>query len=119
MWFSRVCKSEGSRRSLLALRSEIARFYRKAAVSARNSPLAHFKDMAAVTVAEADPVESDGASASFADLRDPGWKDSQLRQYTFQTRQIPRLSHMDPRAEMLINNEVSCQIYLGLQYNAL
>lgn len=74
--------------------------------------------MAAATVAEADPAESDGAAASFADLRDPGWNESQLRKYSFQTRQIPRLSHTDPRAEMLINNEVSWQIYLGLHYSA-
>lgn len=70
--------------------------------------------MAAATVAEADPAETDGAAAassSFKDLRDPGWNESQLRQYPFPTRQIPRLSHTDPRAEILINNEVRCQIY--------
>ncbi|XP_067242517.1 hypoxia-inducible factor 1-alpha inhibitor isoform X3 [Chanodichthys erythropterus] len=63
--------------------------------------------MAAATVAEADPAETDGAAAaaSFTDLRDPGWNESQLRQYTFPTRPIPRLSHTDPRAEILINNE--------------
>uniref|UniRef100_A0A8C1Q5Q6 Hypoxia inducible factor 1 subunit alpha inhibitor n=1 Tax=Cyprinus carpio TaxID=7962 RepID=A0A8C1Q5Q6_CYPCA len=69
--------------------------------------------MAAATVAEADPAETDGAAAAsasaaaaFTDLRDTGWNESQLRQYTFLTRQIPRLSHTDPRAEVLINNEV-------------
>lgn len=68
--------------------------------------------MAAATVAEVDPAESDGAAAaSFTDLRDPGWNESQLRQYTFPTRPIPRLSHTDPRAEVLINNEVCWQIY--------
>lgn len=75
--------------------------------------------MAAVTVAGADPAETDGAAApaaaaaaaaSFTDLRDPGWNESQLRQYTFPTRPIPRLSHTDPRAEVLINNEVCWQI---------
>lgn len=72
--------------------------------------------MAAVTVAGADPAETDGAAApaasaaSFTDLRDPGWTESQLRQYTFPTRPIPRLSHTDPRAEVLINNEVCWQI---------
>lgn len=67
--------------------------------------------MAAATVAEADPAETDGAAAAsaaaFTDLRDTGWNESQLRQYTFPTRQIPRLSHTDPRAEVLINNEVT------------
>ncbi|TRY95939.1 hypothetical protein DNTS_001946 [Danionella cerebrum] len=58
--------------------------------------------MAAATVAEA--AESDGAAA-FTELRDPGWNESQLRQYSFPTRQIPRLSYTDPRAEVLINNE--------------
>lgn len=74
--------------------------------------------MAAATVAEADPAETIGAAAAtaaaaaaFTDLRDPGWNESQLRQYTFPTRQIPRLSHTDPRAEILINNEVCWQIY--------
>uniref|UniRef100_A0A8C2GT83 Hypoxia-inducible factor 1-alpha inhibitor n=1 Tax=Cyprinus carpio TaxID=7962 RepID=A0A8C2GT83_CYPCA len=65
--------------------------------------------MAAATVAEADPAETDGVAAASAaaltDLRDTGWNESQLRQYTFPTRQIPRLSHTDPRAEVLINNE--------------
>lgn len=69
--------------------------------------------MAAATVAEADLAETDGAAAaSFTDLRDPGWNESQLRQYTFPTRPIPRLSHTDPRAEILINNEVCWHIYL-------
>lgn len=77
-----------------------------------SNPLVNSEDMAAATVAEADPAETDGAAAAaFTDLRDPGWNESQLRQYTFPTRQIPRLSHTDPRAEILINNEVCCQIY--------
>lgn len=36
----------------------------------------------------------------------PGWSDSQFRRYSFETRPIPRLSHSDPRAEELIENEV-------------
>ncbi|GAB0192269.1 hypoxia-inducible factor 1-alpha inhibitor [Grus japonensis] len=35
----------------------------------------------------------------------PGWSDSQFRRYCFETRPIPRLSHSDPRAEELIENE--------------
>ncbi|XP_049666963.1 hypoxia-inducible factor 1-alpha inhibitor isoform X1 [Buteo buteo] len=35
----------------------------------------------------------------------PGWSDSQFRRYSFETRPIPRLSHSDPRAEELIENE--------------
>jgi len=70
--------------------------------------------MAAATVAGADSAETDGAAApavAFTDLRDSGWNESQFRQYTFPTRPIPRLSHTDPRAEVLINNEVCWQIY--------
>uniref|UniRef100_F7BHG3 Hypoxia inducible factor 1 subunit alpha inhibitor n=1 Tax=Xenopus tropicalis TaxID=8364 RepID=F7BHG3_XENTR len=40
-----------------------------------------------------------------AELRCPGWSESQLRSYQFQTRQIPRLQHGDPRAEELIDKE--------------
>lgn len=35
-----------------------------------------------------------------------GWSESQFRRYSFETRPIPRLSHSDPRAEELIENEV-------------
>lgn len=62
--------------------------------------------MAAVTVVEADPAASE-AGAAFSGVQNRGWDDSQLRQYSFPTKQIPRLSHTDPRAEMLINNEVN------------
>ncbi|XP_068022232.1 hypoxia-inducible factor 1-alpha inhibitor [Melanerpes formicivorus] len=34
-----------------------------------------------------------------------GWSESQFRRYSFETRPIPRLSHSDPRAEELIENE--------------
>lgn len=57
------------------------------------------------TVAKAEPTSSDAANA-FLGVHESGWNDSQLRKYPFQTRQIPRLSHTDPRAEILINNEV-------------
>ncbi|KAK7901372.1 hypothetical protein WMY93_018141 [Mugilogobius chulae] len=60
--------------------------------------------MAAATVVEAEPSASE-ASAAFSGVLDRGWDESQLRQYTFPTRAIPRLSHADPRAEELINNE--------------
>lgn len=72
--------------------------------------LSNTKDMANATVVEADPTASDGAS-SFSGLHNSGWSDSQLRQYPFQTRQIPRLSHTDPRAEILIDNEVKLSPY--------
>lgn len=57
---------------------------------------------------ENDPTASEGGAASFSEpeVHSPIWNDSQLRKYPFQTRPIPRLSHTDPRAEMLINNEV-------------
>nr|XP_029499651.1 hypoxia-inducible factor 1-alpha inhibitor-like isoform X1 [Oncorhynchus nerka]XP_029499660.1 hypoxia-inducible factor 1-alpha inhibitor-like isoform X1 [Oncorhynchus nerka] len=63
--------------------------------------------MAAATVVENDPTASEGGAASFSEpeVHSPIWNDSQLRKYPFQTRPIPRLSHTDPRAEMLINNE--------------
>lgn len=54
------------------------------------------EEMATETVAEAESTSTDGS----------GWTEDQLRKYPFQTRQIPRLSHTDPRAEILINNEV-------------
>lgn len=53
---------------------------------------------------------SSSSSSSAAGCRDgpvgPGWSDSQFRHYSFETRPIPRLSHSDPRAEELIENEV-------------
>ncbi|XP_054655274.1 hypoxia-inducible factor 1-alpha inhibitor [Dunckerocampus dactyliophorus] len=60
--------------------------------------------MAAATVVEADPAASEGATA-FSGIRNRAWEESQLRKYSFPTKTIPRLSHTDPRAEMLINNE--------------
>lgn len=63
-------------------------------------------NMAAATVAEADPAESEGC-AGFTGVQSRGWDESQLRKYSFATRPIPRLSHTDPRADMLINNEVN------------
>ncbi|XP_013890051.1 hypoxia-inducible factor 1-alpha inhibitor [Austrofundulus limnaeus] len=60
--------------------------------------------MAAATVVEADAATSEGAAA-FSGVQGRGWEDSQLRPYPFPSKPIPRLSHTDPRAEMLINNE--------------
>ncbi|CAM9206457.1 unnamed protein product, partial [Lampetra planeri] len=60
--------------------------------------------MAAATVVEADRAASEGAAA-FASIHNRDWDESQLRKYSFATKPIPRLSHTDPRAEMLINNE--------------
>lgn len=60
--------------------------------------------MAAVPVVEAEPSASEDAAA-FSGVLNRGWDQSQLRQYSFPTKPIPRLSHTDPRAEMLINNE--------------
>jgi len=61
--------------------------------------------MAATTVAEADPAASEGGTG-FTGVQNWDWDESQLRKYSFPTQPIPRLSHTDPRAEMLINNEV-------------
>lgn len=61
--------------------------------------------MATATVAEAEPTSTDEANA-FLNIPESGWTDAQLRKYPFQTIQIPRLSHTDPQAEILINNEV-------------
>lgn len=63
-------------------------------------------NMAAATVVEVDPAESDGR-AGFTDVQSRGWDESQLRKYPFPTKPIPRLSHTDPRADILINNEVT------------
>lgn len=62
--------------------------------------------MAAATVVEADPTESEGC-AGFAGVQNRGWDESQLRKYSFPTKPIPRLSHTDPRADVLISNEVN------------
>lgn len=62
--------------------------------------------MAAATVAEADPAASEGGTG-FTGVQNWDWDESQLRKYSFPTQPIPRLSHTDPRAEMLINNEVN------------
>lgn len=60
--------------------------------------------------AEAVMAAASSSSSSAAGCRDgpvgPGWSDSQFRHYSFETRPIPRLSHSDPRAEELIENEV-------------
>lgn len=66
--------------------------------------------MAAATVVEADRAASEGG-AGFSGVQARGWDESQLRKYSFPTKPIPRLSHTDPRAEMLINNEVKLQAY--------
>lgn len=67
----------------------------------------HFAtNMAAATVAEADAAESEGC-AGFTGVESRGWDESQLRKYSFATKPIPRLSHTDPRADILINNEVT------------
>ncbi|XP_063817490.1 hypoxia-inducible factor 1-alpha inhibitor isoform X1 [Pseudophryne corroboree] len=50
-------------------------------------------------------AETNRVGAGEAELQSPGWSESQLRSYQFQTRQIPRLQHSDPRAEELIDNE--------------
>ncbi|RXM98599.1 Hypoxia-inducible factor 1-alpha inhibitor [Acipenser ruthenus] len=55
-------------------------------------------------MAEGEPSCTEEGT-EFSEFRCPGWSESQLRKYTFQTRPIPRLSHTDPRAEMLIDNE--------------
>lgn len=62
--------------------------------------------MAAATVAEVDPAESEGCGG-FAGVQSRGWDESQLRKYSFATKPIPRLSYTDPRADLLINNEVT------------
>ncbi|MEQ2186460.1 hypothetical protein GOODEAATRI_028693 [Goodea atripinnis] len=58
--------------------------------------------------------------AAFSGVQSRGWDESQLRKYPFPTKSIPRLSYTDPRAEMLINNEVP-DIYLccGISQNQL
>uniref|UniRef100_A0A1A8GXL8 Hypoxia-inducible factor 1-alpha inhibitor n=1 Tax=Nothobranchius korthausae TaxID=1143690 RepID=A0A1A8GXL8_9TELE len=60
--------------------------------------------MAAATVVEADATTSDGGAA-FSGAQDRGWDNSQLRTYPFTTKPIPRLSHTDPMAQKLIDNE--------------
>ncbi|MGH0117297.1 UNVERIFIED_CONTAM: hypothetical protein FKN15_013820 [Acipenser sinensis] len=63
-------------------------------------------------MAEGEPSCTEEGT-EFSEIRCPGWRESQLRKYTFQTRPIPRLSHTDPRAEMLIDNEVLDLCELG------
>lgn len=62
--------------------------------------------MAAATIVEVDPAESEGYGG-FAGVQNRGWDESQLRKYSFPTKPIPRLSYTDPRADLLINNEVT------------
>lgn len=62
--------------------------------------------MAAATVVEAEPTESESC-AGFAGVQSRDWDESQLRKYPFTTKPIPRLSHTDPRADVLISNEVN------------
>ncbi|MEE6488389.1 hypothetical protein FKM82_015216 [Ascaphus truei] len=57
---------------------------------------------AGVSAAES---EAERESDSETELQSPGWSESQLRSYPFQTRTIPRMQHGDPRAEELIDNE--------------
>ncbi|XP_034040551.1 hypoxia-inducible factor 1-alpha inhibitor [Thalassophryne amazonica] len=62
--------------------------------------------MATATVVEAEAAPSETGAAAFSGVRTTeGWDQSQLRPYPFRTKAIPRLSHADPRAEMLINKE--------------
>lgn len=63
-------------------------------------------NMAATTVVEVDPSESESCTG-FPGVQSRGWDESQLRRYPFPTKPIPRLSHTDPRAGILINNEVT------------
>ena len=62
------------------------------------------KEMAA-TAAEA-VASGSGEPREEAEAPGPAWDESQLRNYSFPTRPIPRLSQSDPRAEELIENEV-------------
>lgn len=62
--------------------------------------------MAAATVVEAEPTESESCGG-FAGVQSRDWDESQLRKYPFTTKAIPRLSHTDPRADALISNEVT------------
>lgn len=83
-------------------------FFRSGGRKDKAAPLRCSAAMAAATVAEPDPATSEGGAA-FSGVQDLGWDESQLRKYPFATKAIPRLSHSDPRAEMLINNEVKTQ----------
>lgn len=62
--------------------------------------------MAAATVVEVEPADSEGCGG-FTGVQSRGWDESQLRKYPFPTKPIPRLSYTDPRADFLINNEVT------------
>lgn len=59
----------------------------------------------AATAAEL-AASGSGEPREEAEAPGPAWDESQLRSYSFPTRPIPRLSHSDPRAEELIENEV-------------
>lgn len=69
--------------------------------------------MAAAAVVEVDPAESDGCGG-FTGVQSRGWDEAQLRKYSFPTKPIPRLSHTDPRADLLINNEVTQRLNAAL-----
>lgn len=64
--------------------------------------------LAAEMAATAAEVAASGSGEPREEAEAPGpaWDESQLRSYSFPTRPIPRLSHSDPRAEELIENEV-------------
>ena len=68
--------------------------------------------MAAATAVEAEDPAAGEAGAAYIGLQNWDWDESQLRKYTFPTKQIPRLSHTDPRAEILMNNEVNRRLKL-------
>lgn len=59
----------------------------------------------AATAAEL-AASGSGEPREEAEAPGPAWDESQLRSYSFPNRPIPRLSHSDPRAEELIENEV-------------
>uniref|UniRef100_UPI00398E3475 hypoxia-inducible factor 1-alpha inhibitor isoform X4 n=1 Tax=Pristiophorus japonicus TaxID=55135 RepID=UPI00398E3475 len=53
-------------------------------------------------------LQGSGSEDAMAEGSEDGsreWSDVQLRKYTFATKAIPRMSHSDPRAEALIDNE--------------
>lgn len=62
--------------------------------------------MAAASSSSSSSAAAAGCREGPAVAAGPGWSDSQFRRYSFETRPIPRLSHSDPRAEELIENEV-------------
>lgn len=62
--------------------------------------------LAAVMAAASSSAAAAGCREAPTVAAGPGWSESQFRRYSFETRPIPRLSHSDPRAEELIENEV-------------